>query len=228
MGGTIRLYDPGDDRLEELPPGPLHIHVHGPGLRAFITADLLHRVAARRRRRVRVTRSGPFPAGRSPADFNVLGMDEGEAEAESAHVVIAEGERPAGTHPDTARLLLVPPLDPPPPDGDPVTLRLAILRSAYRGPLRLSEQRLADAHDRLDRWRALVAEWAASPGRPMDRAYAADAEDALADDLDSLAALAVLERLAADPAVAPGAKLETFIHLDLLLALDLVRDIGRR
>jgi hypothetical protein len=224
MNGTVRLYDPGNDRLEELPPGPLHIHVRGSGLRTFIVADLLHRVATRRRRRVHVTCSGPLPEGRPLADFNVLGMDEDKAT--SAHVVIADSDLTIETRPDAARLLLVSALAPPPVDEDPMTLRLAVLRTSYRDPLHLPEQ-LADAHGQLDRWRALMAEWAASPGRPLDRAYAADAETALADDLNSPAALAVLERLAADPAVAPGAKLETFIHLDLLLALDLVRDIGR-
>lgn len=61
----------------------------------------------------------------------------------------------------------------------------------------------------------------------MNREYVAEAEAALANDLDSPTALAVLDRLIADPDVQPGAKLETVIHLDMLLALDLVRDIGR-
>ncbi|SEG42682.1 hypothetical protein SAMN04489712_105153 [Thermomonospora echinospora] len=225
MDGTLRLYDPGNGRLEELPPGPLHIHVRGPGLRAFVIADLLRRVAGRRRRRVRVTCSGPFPEVRALADFNVLEMEAGETA--SAQVVVAEGDESNAIQPNTARLLLVPAFEPPPADEDPMTLRLAILHTAYRDPLPWSE-RLADARARLDRWRALMAEWAESPGRPMDRTYAADAERALTDDLDSPAALAVLEGLAADPAVAPGAKFETFVHLDLVLALDLVRDIGHR
>ncbi len=66
------------------------------------------------------------------------------------------------------------------------------------------------------------------PGPSDGREYAAQAEAALADDLDSPGALAVLDRLAADPDVPPGAKLETFIHLDMLLALGLVSAIGRR
>jgi hypothetical protein len=61
----------------------------------------------------------------------------------------------------------------------------------------------------------------------MDRAYAGEAEGALADDLDSPAALSVLDQLTADPGVEPGAKLETAIHLDLILGLDLVAGIGR-
>jgi hypothetical protein len=60
----------------------------------------------------------------------------------------------------------------------------------------------------------------------MDRDYARKAERALGNDLDSLAALAVLDEIAADPDVPPGAKLETFIHLDLTLALGLVSAIG--
>jgi hypothetical protein len=79
---------------------------------------------------------------------------------------------------------------------------------------------------RLEAWRSLVAGWARSPGRPMDRDYARKAEAALGNDLDSPAALAVLDEIAADPDVPPGAKLETFIHLDLTLALGLVAAIG--
>jgi len=61
----------------------------------------------------------------------------------------------------------------------------------------------------------------------MDRTYAAKAEEALANDLNSPEALAVLDRLVDDPDLAPGTKLETFIHLDMLLGLNLEALIGR-
>ena len=59
------------------------------------------------------------------------------------------------------------------------------------------------------------------------RGYVAEADSALCDDLNVPRALRVLRQLAADPTVPPGAKFESFLHLDLTLALDLVRDIGR-
>lgn len=224
----MRIHDSRRGRAVDLPPGPLHIHVHGPGLRAFITADVLCRTAARRRSRVLLTRSGPPPRPWPLTGFNVPDVPAGDAA--SAQVVVAEQDPPEAACPKAAHLMLVHPIEPSSlsslADEDPVTLRMAMLSAPYREPLRLPEQ-AADARARLGRWRALLAEWARSPGRPMSRRHAADAEAALAQDLDSPAALAVLEELAADPAAAPGAKLETFIHLDLLLALDLVRDIGR-
>ena len=47
------------------------------------------------------------------------------------------------------------------------------------------------------------------------------------DDLDTPRALQVLRRLERDADVADGAKFEAFAHLDRLLGLDLVRDVGR-
>ncbi|MBA9003831.1 hypothetical protein [Thermomonospora cellulosilytica] len=218
MSETARLYDAAGDRLQDLPPGPLHLHVHGNGLRAFVMADVLRRVLARRRRRVLTTRSGPPPQDWRPADHNIPDFDEGDPA--TAHVVIAERPVPA------SHLVLTPALEHVPADADPVTLRLAILRTRYREPVNVAEE-LEAARPRLGRWRTLMAQWADSPGRPLNRPYADEAEAALTDDLDTPAALAILERLADDPDVAPGSKLETFIHLDLLLALDLVSEIGR-
>ena len=103
-----------------------------------------------------------------------------------------------------------------------MAVRLAMLRTHYREPL------TADLSvDQLERWRGLVAEWANSPGKPMAASYVATAQEALGDDLDTPAALATMDRLAADPEVPPGSKFESFAHLDLILALDLVSAIGR-
>lgn len=218
MSETTRLYDAAGDRLQPLPPGPLHLHVHGNGLRAFVVGDVLRRVLSRRRRRVLTTRSGPPPQNWRPADYNIPDLREGDPA--TAHVVVAERPVPA------PHLVLTPALEPIPADTDPVTLRLAILRTRYREPVNVTEE-LEAARPQLERWRTLMARWADSPSKPLHRPYAEEAETALSDDLDTPAALAVLDRLADDPQVAPGSKMETFIHLDLLLAVDLVSEIGR-
>jgi hypothetical protein len=61
----------------------------------------------------------------------------------------------------------------------------------------------------------------------MSRPHADAISDALADDLDTPAALRVLAELAGDPGVPDGVKFETFAAADRLLALDLARDIGK-
>src|SRR6202022_2258633 len=105
---------------------------------------------------------------------------------------------------------------------DPLALRLAILRRHYRDALDVSWTDLEEAAADLARWRGQVAEWARAPGRPMSEGYAAEMQAALCDDLDIARALLALRRLAAAPDVPPGAKFESFVHLDLIFALDLV------
>ena len=61
----------------------------------------------------------------------------------------------------------------------------------------------------------------------MPAGVAAVVEAAFADDLDTPRALQVLRAIERDPAVPPGARFEAFAHLDQLLGLDLVRDVGR-
>ncbi|GAA4133139.1 hypothetical protein [Actinomadura keratinilytica] len=214
----LRLYDHRTGRSGDLARGPLRIHVTAGADRALIIADLLRRVAERTGRRPAVvTRAeGVEPSAHAFADLRLPDFPVAGAPA-------ADGAVFVGPSPGPGLSLLVP--DAAPAGGDALSLRLAVLRVHYREPAdleALSERAEAD----LSRWRALVAEWARSPGRPMDRAYATRAQEALADDLDSPTALATLDRLAEDPDVAPGAKLETFIHLDLLLGLDLVARIG--
>ena len=110
---------------------------------------------------------------------------------------------------------------------DPLALRLAFLGSRYRTQVDLSWSAIAAADSHLSRWRGLVAGWAESPSRPMPEAYVAEVLAAYEDDLDTPRALQVLRRLERDGDVADGAKFEAFAHLDRLLGLDLVRDVGR-
>ncbi|MCP2336578.1 hypothetical protein [Actinomadura rupiterrae] len=209
----LRLFDPRSGRLEGLPGGEVvRVQVlDGTDLRGLVIADLLRRVAERGRRRVLL--SGPqedasdygvaplFPEAAQPADLYV---------GPSAH----EGD---------AWTLVVPPASGT-AEGDALAMRLAYLSGHYREPLTLDAEAAAT---RLQGWRTDVATWASAPGRPLDRASVTEAEKALADDLNTPAALAVLDRVASDDSLASGTKLETFIHLDLLLGLNVVADIGR-
>ncbi|TDD22746.1 hypothetical protein E1287_39590 [Actinomadura sp. KC06] len=225
----LRLHDHRTGRAEPL-PGGLGLRVQildGAGPRVPVVADLLRRVAERAGRRVRVASTSSFALD----DFNVASFEVLDAPLPDADVYLANADvhqaDEAAARTDALCLVVAPETGAgPPASASPIAVRLAVLEVPYREPLELSEARLSKAEERLDRWRGKVAEWATSPGRPMNREYASEAEAALADDLGSPGALAVLDRLAADADVPPGAKLETFIHLDLLLGLDLVSAIG--
>jgi cysteinyl-tRNA synthetase len=110
---------------------------------------------------------------------------------------------------------------------DPLTLRLVLLGRRYRDPLTVAWTALADATEELAAWRGLVADWANLPSRPLSAAHRGRIAAAFDDDLDTPAALQVLRDLAADEAVPPGARFETFADADRLFGLDLVRDVGR-
>ncbi|MBV9793475.1 MAG: hypothetical protein JO016_05990 [Actinobacteria bacterium] len=110
---------------------------------------------------------------------------------------------------------------------DPLAVRLAFMRARYRDGADLSWAALTEADTTLTGWRKSVAQWANSPSAAMPARYADAMTAAFEDDLDTVAALAVLPVLAADADVAPGAKFETWAAADRLLGLDLARDIGR-
>ncbi|HEY1643738.1 MAG TPA: hypothetical protein VGG35_23930 [Streptosporangiaceae bacterium] len=110
---------------------------------------------------------------------------------------------------------------------DPLALRLAFLECRYRDPLDLDWPALAEADAALRRWRGQVADWATHPSRPLSAEHAAQVTAAFEDDLDTPAALAALRALDSDAGVAPGARFETLAHLDQLLGLDLVSEVGK-
>src|SRR5690606_25143056 len=86
---------------------------------------------------------------------------------------------------------------------------------------------VAAADEPPRRWPARAAERAESPRRPRSPGHAARVRAASDDDLDTPLALRVLRELERDESASPGARFETFIDADLLLALDLSRDIGK-
>jgi hypothetical protein len=229
----MRLYDHRTGQAEEVPPGRvLRIQLlEGAGHRALVVADLLRRVGQRAGREVPVACSPDLAVhDRDWTDYNVQPFEilDWDAPPPEADLYVASAP---GADVD-AHWVTVPHETgdwyPAMADAgmDALAARLAILEVPYKEPLDLSPARFMTAAARLDAWRNLVAGWARGPGRPLNREYALKAEGALGDDLDSPSALALLDDLAADPDVPPGAKLETFIHLDLTLALGLVAAIG--
>lgn len=235
----LRLYDPRAGTVSDLRPavpGVLSLRVPSAAsdltdLRVQLVADLVRRVAERRKLRVLVAQEStdrnaletlnvrPAPLDHlDAADLTVASGDNGDKEAGADRSVVVGPVRiaePESLSAVSARRL------------DPLSVRLAVLQRPYREPLDLTWESLEFADAELRHWRAEVAFWAESPSKPMSTNYLDEAMEALGDDLDSPEALEVARRLAADADEAPGAKFETFVHLDLVLALDLVRDIGR-
>jgi hypothetical protein len=111
-------------------------------------------------------------------------------------------------------------------EDEPLAVRLALLSFPYHQPADLTEDVLARASATVGHWRLQVAEWAESPSRPMPKQITETLRGAF-DDLDTVSALALLKGLASDADLPPGAKFETFLYADRILALDLPRDIGR-
>jgi hypothetical protein len=223
---VFRLYDAATGQaspVRSARPGELRIWVAG-GLRSYLVADLIRRVAQRHHLLVSVWQQEPaaldglniYPAefsGRPPEPFDVAvaGADQVTG-APPAHRMEPGEVRPGA--PDVAGL-------------DPLALRLALLEHHYRVPAALARGTLEAADQTLRDWRGLVASWALSPSKPMCAQYVGDFLGALDDDLDSPAALRALGALADDAVIPPGSRFETFAYLDQLLGLDLVRDVGR-
>ncbi|GLV74760.1 cysteine--1-D-myo-inosityl 2-amino-2-deoxy-alpha-D-glucopyranoside ligase [Streptomyces hygroscopicus] len=79
-------------------------------------------------------------------------------------------------------------------DGvDPAAIRLALLAHHYRSDWEWTDGVLREAEERLGRWRAAVSR----PDGPSADALVEEIREALADDLDSPAALAAVDRWAA-------------------------------
>jgi hypothetical protein len=208
----LRIYETRTEQVVGVRPGPLRLYVQTPGdLRVSLTADLLRRTATRLRRQVLVTAADEV----DHASLNIARQDSGEPFPGSLSVGNITSD------------IRVAPWESPSHDGEPLVLRLVLLRNRYRDPLTITEEALAEATADLARWREAVARWGNSPSKPIDQAYAAEAFAAFSDDLDTPTALKVLERLVADPDLAPGTKFETALHLDMVLGLELVRDLGK-
>ena len=110
---------------------------------------------------------------------------------------------------------------------EPLATRLALLRHPRGEPVSLTAATLDQAEQTLHEWRRNIAAWAEHPSAPMHPATVESARTALDDNLDVPAVLGLLPQLIDNPAVSPGAKFETFVFLDQVLALDLARNVGQ-
>jgi len=199
-------------------------------LRALLAGDVLRRIADVAGVRVIVAADDRVP-GRDALGIGPAHADP-DAHADRADVAIGPG-------PDGAVRLDVAPLtsdgspDVPPlatpfgdPGTDPAALRLAMLGVPYDRATDLSPAALDAAGTELARWRGRVAAWAESPSRPMCAAHVEQLRAAFESGLNVPEALAALRQVEDDPDVPPGAKFETFVFADRVLALELPREIG--
>ncbi|MGW7819663.1 hypothetical protein ACWGLF_16270 [Streptomyces puniciscabiei] len=110
--------------------------------------------------------------------------------------------------------------------ADPSALRLALLSVPRGEPVRLDSAVLEEAAGRLARWRRAVAGWARQPSRPVPDEVRARLRSAWEDDLGLPGVLEVLRAVEGAPDLPDGARFETYVYADRLLALDLARDLG--
>ncbi|MEU9990803.1 hypothetical protein AB0E10_29230 [Streptomyces sp. NPDC048045] len=110
--------------------------------------------------------------------------------------------------------------------SDPASLRLALFCVPRNTAVRLDAGRLAEAARTLDHWRRAVAGWARRPSRPVPDEVRARLRAAWEDDLDLPGVLDVLRDVERTPGLPDGARFETYVYADRLLALDLARDLG--
>jgi hypothetical protein len=205
---VLRLYDEKTGNVEDLTlarPGVVRISSTGE-LRPLLVADLIRRVADHHRLR-------PIGIWATVPEAEELNVRPAELTSGEADVHVG----------GTVGRCSLPPLD----GRDPLAVRLALLMRHYRTDVDLSGADLREADGSLTSWRRQVAGWAESPGKALSRAYVDEAVAALDSDLDTPGVFPVLSRLAEDASVAPGAKFETVIKLDMILGLDLVALVGR-
>ncbi|CAL2060265.1 hypothetical protein [Streptomyces murinus] len=223
----------GLTRIEARAPGP-----DLTSLRVLLTADLLARALELNGLQAWPTAPGQSPDLRAAADaLAVRPFEEahGPGFAETGVVRVTAGAAdPAavGEGPVMAVAPVVwtgdaePPLSDPVLLADPTALRLALLSVPHGETATLDEATLKRAAERLAGWRRDVAGWARGPSRPVPEAVRTRLTEAWEDDLGMPGVLAALAAAAADPAVADGARFETFAYADRLLALELARDLG--
>ncbi|MFI1071074.1 hypothetical protein [Streptomyces puniciscabiei] len=140
-----------------------------------------------------------------------------------------EAQPAPGSPPEPAPARAPEPAAPPPLPGllaAPSALRLALLSVPRGEPVRLDSAVLEEAAGRLARWRRAVAGWARQPSRPVPDEVRARLRSAWEDDLGLPGVLEVLRAVEDAPDLPDGARFETYVYADRLLALDLARDLG--
>lgn len=204
--------------LPELRAGqPFRVHVCGGGVRALVLADAVRRQATvAHDLRVFVTSTFAEP---DAAELNVHPVEVVDDVADaSLFVGCRRDSRPSlevgalslGSGAETA---------------DPLALRFVLLDAEHARRVEVDADVIRSADETITRWRGAVAAWAHAAGAPMSQPHVRRIVAAL-DDLSTSLALQALHELESDPAVAPGAKFETFAYVDRLLGLDLARGVG--
>ncbi|MCT9089020.1 hypothetical protein N4G70_09080 [Streptomyces sp. ASQP_92] len=214
-------------------PGPLRVYAHAPadgdpgtGLRVLLTADVLARVVEMRGRAVLIGWTGPkteAAAAIRPPDA------EGDPERIAQELGGPPGvQLTSGTYEGAGVACLqigraaLPPLE----GLDPLAVRLMLLSHPYEEPVSITAEEITEAGAALARWRRSVAAWAEHPSKPIPTGLKATARTALDHRLDTSAVLRLLHDLATADDVPEGAKFETVAHLDRVLSLELVREVG--
>jgi len=216
-------------------------------------ADVLTRIAELSGLQVvAVLAAASLPPGAFDQNASALGIHPPAAcvspeEAEallggSAHVYVARNTAGLGDRGDGMLVGVGPVKDLKPEDGgraaerqaygengcDLLALRLALLSRSHRQPVKLTPAALADAAESLGRWRRRVAEWAGEPSRPIPPETASKIRNAFDEDLNTVAALAVLHDVESGHDMPAGAKFETFAFVDRVLGLELTREIDHQ
>ncbi|MFG2500473.1 hypothetical protein ACGFSB_19930 [Streptomyces sp. NPDC048441] len=218
--------------------GPLRMCAHAPrpddpddltGLRVLLVADVLARVVELGGRTVLIGwTSSPSAAadaaGIRPADAH--GTPEELAEAlggpPAVNVTSRTYEGSGGVSLSVGEALAT--------DGgqrDALALRLFLLGRPHHEPVDVTGEAVDAAAGKLANWRKSVATWAEGPSKAMPADLVRTAHAALENGIDTPAVLRLLDDLAETTDVPGGAKFETFAHLDRVLGLEVVRDVGR-
>jgi hypothetical protein len=233
---VIRLHRAVRSTLRGVNHGLIRVCAHLPegdfdltGLRVLLTADILARATELRGRQAFIIwasagqqdaaafnihppalRIGSEPAD-GAADVHVVAGVRHVKDADE--IVVAEASLPVAPAGRAA-------------DHEPLAVRLALLSRPYQEPADLTRDLLADAQATLAGWRTEVARWAELPSRRVPEHIMTEFREA-AGQLDTPAVVEMLRAVVAADALPPGARFETFLYADRVLALDLPSDIGR-
>jgi cysteinyl-tRNA synthetase len=112
---------------------------------------------------------------------------------------------------------------------DPLAVRLLFLQSRYRAQMNFTLDALSAAERALARWRRLIASWASGDGAPSTDAtepFEKRFVEALNDDLDTPAAMALTSEVVSSSSLSPADKAALLQRWDRVLALDLAREVG--
>ncbi|WP_433234965.1 hypothetical protein ACQPYK_24440 [Streptosporangium sp. CA-135522] len=106
-------------------------------------------------------------------------------------------------------------------------VRLCLLGAQRDEPVVVDDERITSSVHKLARWRKQVAMWANCPSSPVSAEYVNRFGQALGDCLDTPRVVGVLDQLMEDTNLPDGARFESALLLDRVLALELSRHVGR-